>query len=436
MDRYGNLTGQTATAGSTPSNMPPVNSATNQISTLLYDASGNILNDGNNALVYDAENRIVSSTKAGATSTYGYDCKSLRVQKVAGGVTTVYIYSGGKVIAEYENGALPTAPAREYIYSGSTMLAKIEAGNTRYYHPDHLSNRVLTDSNGAVLGQQGQFPFGQSWYDTNATKFKFATYERDPESGNDYAMARSYASSLGRFTGPDPVAGALGNPQTLNRYNYVANDPINYADPSGRFLTALTLFLDRAGFPNAMQNLNEMWLMWGDFSYIEGSPSFTGGFLLVGPVGDTHRIKLWDKTHLIQLLRAKNPCSKWLDNGKPGSAADELNNVKLLDETVEGGAHGLFSPPDATTPDYPGAIIHVNTLGRFYSDAQNGLPVGDVYPAGSNGARAVIMLHELAHHLHPEGIVPDALSPADSDKNTQTVMKNCKDTIDKDSTKK
>jgi hypothetical protein len=75
-------------------------------------------------------------------------------------------------------------------------------------------------------------------------------------------------------------------------------------------------------------------------------------------------------------------------------------------------------------------------LGRFYSDAQNGLPVGDVYPAGSKGARTVIMFHELAHHLKPEGIVDDRFSSADSDKNTQTVMKNCKDTIDKDSTKK
>lgn len=108
----------------------------------------------------------------------------------------------------------------------------------------------------------------------------------------------------------------------------------------------------------------------------------------------------------------------------------------IISGAVEGARHGLFSPEDGTTPDYPGAPIYVNTLGRFYSGAQNGLPVGDVYPAGSNGAREVIMLHELTHHLHPEGIVDDRFSTADSDKNTQTVMKNCKDTIDKDSTKK
>jgi hypothetical protein len=64
-------------------------------------------------------------------------------------------------------------------------------------------------------------------------------------------MARYYVNRLGRFSGPDPMAGSMIKPQSLNRYSYVANDPINYQDASGQFLTALTLFLDRAGFPQS-----------------------------------------------------------------------------------------------------------------------------------------------------------------------------------------
>src|SRR6185437_10396522 len=61
-------------------------------------------------------------------------------------------------------------------------------------------------------------------------------------------------------------------------------DPINYADPSGKFLTALTLFLDQMNFPNAMAHFDELYLFFGDFSYIEGSTdNFAGGYLLVGP---------------------------------------------------------------------------------------------------------------------------------------------------------
>jgi hypothetical protein len=49
-------------------------------------------------------------------------------------------------------------------------------------------------------------------------------------------MARSYINRFGRFSSPDPLAGSLSNPQSLNRYAYVESDPINLADPSGAFL--------------------------------------------------------------------------------------------------------------------------------------------------------------------------------------------------------
>jgi RHS repeat-associated protein len=227
-DRYGNRTAQN-------SSTVAIDPTTNRISTLSYDASGNMLSDGINALAYDAAGRLITSTQASAVSTYSYDCKNLRVQKVSGGNTTVYIFSGGKVLAEYVNGAAPTQATREYIYSGSAMLAKVEAGATSYNLTDHLSTRMLTDANGASLGQQGHFPFGDPWYDTLASnKWKFTTYERDSESQNDYAMARFYVNRNGRFTSPDPLSGSVGNPQSLNRYAYGANDPINSIDPTGQ----------------------------------------------------------------------------------------------------------------------------------------------------------------------------------------------------------
>ncbi len=132
------------------------------------------------------------------------------------------------------NGAAPASPSREYIYSGSALLATIEGATVKYQMSDHLSARLTTDATGAVLGQQGHFPFGESWYATSsATKWKFTSYERDSESGNDYAMMRSYINRLGRFSSPDPLAGSIGNPQSLNRYIYTLSDPISFADPLG-----------------------------------------------------------------------------------------------------------------------------------------------------------------------------------------------------------
>ena len=63
----------------------------------------------------------------------------------------------------------------------------------------------------------------------------FTTYERDSESGNDYAIARYHVSRLGRLSSPDPLSGSIANPQSLNRYAYSVNDPANVTDPSGAF---------------------------------------------------------------------------------------------------------------------------------------------------------------------------------------------------------
>jgi RHS repeat-associated protein len=62
---------------------------------------------------------------------------------------------------------------------------------------------------------------------------RYTGKERDTESGNDYFEARYYSSAMGRFMSPDPLGGHLENPQTLNRYSYVENNPLSLTDPTG-----------------------------------------------------------------------------------------------------------------------------------------------------------------------------------------------------------
>jgi RHS repeat-associated protein len=186
--------------------------------------------------------RITSTTNGNTAGTYSYDGNGMRVKKVAGSTTTVYIFSSNQIIAEYDNGAVVTSPTREYIRTGEAILATIDSsGTTRYHHPDQVSVRFTTDSTQYYSGHLGQYPYGEIWYDDIApgTKYKFTNYERDPESGNDYAVARSYVNRLGRFSSPDPIAGSVADPQTLNLFAYVRNDPINSTDPSGMFIAPL-----------------------------------------------------------------------------------------------------------------------------------------------------------------------------------------------------
>src|SRR5208283_1622061 len=64
-------------------------------------------------------------------------------------------------------------------------------------------------------------------------KWKFTGKERDTESGLDNFGARYDSSSMGRFMTPDPVGGHQEDPQTLNKYSYVRNNPLNLTDPTG-----------------------------------------------------------------------------------------------------------------------------------------------------------------------------------------------------------
>jgi RHS repeat-associated protein len=70
--------------------------------------------------------------------------------------------------------------------------------------------------------------------------YQFTGKERDAESGLDYFGARYYGSSMGRFMSPDWAAKAtpvpyakLDNPQSLNLYAYVGNNPLSHIDPDG-----------------------------------------------------------------------------------------------------------------------------------------------------------------------------------------------------------
>lgn len=63
----------------------------------------------------------------------------------------------------------------------------------------------------------------------------FTTYERDAETGLDYADARYYAQHQGRFLNVDPLPASAkpSTPQSWNRYTYCINNPLRFTDPTG-----------------------------------------------------------------------------------------------------------------------------------------------------------------------------------------------------------
>ena len=62
----------------------------------------------------------------------------------------------------------------------------------------------------------------------------------NPNTGLEYLRARYYNADKGRFFQKDTYLGDITDPLTLNRYAYVKNSPLNYADPSGHVAEYLT----------------------------------------------------------------------------------------------------------------------------------------------------------------------------------------------------
>ncbi len=141
----------------------------------------------------------------------------------ATGEVTVFVYdAAGKLVAEYSTTIETANPQISYLTN------------------DHLgSPRILTDQNGAVVSRRDFHPFGEeivrAGYGQDTIREKFATYDRDGESGLDYAQARYYSANLGRFFSIDPENADADEevPQTWNAYAYARNNPLKYADPSG-----------------------------------------------------------------------------------------------------------------------------------------------------------------------------------------------------------
>jgi RHS repeat-associated protein len=143
----------------------------------------------------------------------------------------------------YVNGVYGTSCGGQNMTSATELTPTTDPNiDTTYYLDDHLSTTQMELSAGGWPLWVGQFmPFGGELADgTTAMHYKFTGKERDTESGLDYFGARYYGSNMGRFMSPDWSAKAqavpyakMDNPQTLNLYQYMRNNPLSGADPDG-----------------------------------------------------------------------------------------------------------------------------------------------------------------------------------------------------------
>ena len=213
-------------------------SASNQLTATgySYDASGNMLTDSRNTYTFNAESEITSA----ASVNYTYDGDGNRVEKSNG---KIYWYGAGTEILDESDASGNIS--NEYIFFGGKRVAlrTVSSGTITYYAEDFLgTSRVILTSTGTVCYDADFYPFGgeRAYTNTCSQNYKFEGKERDTETNNDDFGARYYASTIGRWLSPDwsstavavPYAN-LNNPQTLNLYAMVHDNPETFADLDG-----------------------------------------------------------------------------------------------------------------------------------------------------------------------------------------------------------
>jgi len=118
-------------------------------------------------------------------------------------------------------------------------LSLRQAGTLYYLLTDHLGSTALTvNSSGSKVGELRYRAYGETRYawGTTPTSRRFTGQLEEGTIGlYDYG-ARFYDPLLGRFLSADTVVPQPGNPQALNRYAYVLNNPLRYTDPSGHYV--------------------------------------------------------------------------------------------------------------------------------------------------------------------------------------------------------
>ena len=345
-----NLTPSVATAFNTANQV--ISGPPNNIWS--YDLDGNLTRAGSGPMMaYDGENRLVSSTPASGTpSTYVYDGLGHRVQAVTpdpqsstATITTTFVYDAmGNLAAEYASSSTAV--------NGTTYLTDDALGSTR----------LVTNLTGVPQARYDYLPFGEEiWggsngrssipgYGVASVRQKFTGKERDAETGLDYFGARYYGGAQGRWTSPDwsaspePVPYAdFSDPQTLNLYGYVRNNPLRATDPDGHSLWAII----KCTFGSCEDRANER----------------------IDEYAQNHKPKGRDKVYTADEVKAMMVGTDEKGKRRAFTAEETITAIDILEGRVK--VQPMDVPPPAVSVIEP---FHLDQHGRIHQELPDRIP--------------------------------------------------------------
>lgn len=202
-----------------------------------YDSNGNVTNDGLHSYTWDVDGNSVTADGIGLT----FDAFDRMVEQNRSGAYTQIVYSPtGSKTQIFANGQ--STPAKNFVpLPGGATAVFLSSGTIYVRHPDWLgsSRFASTTSSRTMYFDTAYAPFGEPYSSSGTTDLNFTGMNADTTSGTnnpDYDFLFREYSIQGRWVQPDPAGLAAvdgSNPQSWNRYAYVANDPVDFVDPLG-----------------------------------------------------------------------------------------------------------------------------------------------------------------------------------------------------------
>ncbi|HJW94093.1 MAG TPA: RHS repeat-associated core domain-containing protein [Thermoanaerobaculia bacterium] len=354
-----------------------------------YDDQDRVTSYGGATFSYNANGEIVSKTAPAGVTSYRYDSfgnlvgvtlpnglvidyildgKNRRVaKKVNGSVTQKFLYSDGlRPIAQL---APDDSIVYQFLYAEKASAPSLIIGNGGTYRviTDHLgSPRGIIDiATGASLEYLAYDEFGNVAIDTapGFQPYGFAGGLYDPNTHLVHFGARDYDPSLGRFLTRDPIGFAGGQ---ANVYDYAANDPVNFVDPSGLLFggavnageaygeSALDQYAEWATDPNASVAQRVLSTVGGAFSALwtkcTSDATFTT-LVTAATLGGAAEVEA--EANVTRGFHATNPANvdSILENGLRESGGGRLGSGVYVSDSSEGAtAEYLFHNPGGPAP--------------------------------------------------------------------------------------
>ncbi len=185
-------------------------------------------NDGSHSYQSDAEGRL-SSVDSGSTWWARYNALGERAEWISSGEADQHLFDpwGTWLGNAGEYSTLPALGHYRALYIN---------GEAVYLHRNNLgSSQTQTDYSGTQIQDMAFYPWGQVWWRAQqGTGWGFAGMPYwDVNTNTSFTQFREYSMNVGRWYSPDPLGGEVMNPQSLNRYAYVLNNPTTFIDPLG-----------------------------------------------------------------------------------------------------------------------------------------------------------------------------------------------------------